>query len=182
MKRSSISFYVIIAFVISLGSCKLIDKLTQFNVDYSTNFTIPPTAVTGLPIDLNLTPSEVNTNSAQTFSDNNTSGDHIKEVMLKKLTLTITSPAGRKFDFLKSASIYLSASGLPEVLVASIDNINAATVGSSIELTPTSQDLKAYLIKPAFTIREVAKVATTLTESVDVRADAQFFVQGSIKK
>ena len=93
MKKSAFSIVAIAAISIILGSCKLIDQLTQFNVDYSTNFTIPATSVLGLPIPiLNIVqPDGVTTNSTQTFTNNNTRSDLLEEVLLKKLVLVLCS-------------------------------------------------------------------------------------------
>lgn len=178
MRRYTILSAVLIAMMIS--GCKLIDKLTRFNVDYSTNFTIPSTVLLGLPLDI--VPSSVTTNSDQTFSNNNTSADHIKSVQLSKLKLSIVNPSGQKFDFLKSAVIYISADGLPKVQVASIDNIDDSSVGSSIDLTPTALDLKDYLIKSSYTVSETVTTSKSITQNVDVRADAEFTVQGQLLK
>lgn len=182
MKKNTLSFFAIAAFIFTLSSCKLLDKLTQFNVDYSTTFTIPPTTILDIGLPINPGTSNITTNSAQTFTNNNTSADHIKSVMLKSLKLTITSPSGKKFDFLKSAVIYISADGLPKVQVASIDNINDATVGNTIDLTPTTADLKEYLIKPSYTVSETVTTSGSNSDNVDVKADATFLVQGKILK
>ena len=173
---------LLLAFSVFLGGCKLIDKLTQFNVSYSTNFTIPATNVLGLPIPiLNIIqPDEVTTNSTQTFTNNNTRSDLIEEVLLKKLVLTITSPSAQKFDFLKSADLFISADGLPEIKVASVDNINDATVGNTIEMVPSAQDLKEYLKKSKITIRVAATADKTTDNSITVKVDATFFVDAKI--
>ena len=149
---------------------------------YSTNFTIPATSVLGLPIPiLNIVqPDGVTTNSTQTFTNNNTRSDLLEEVLLKKLVLTATSPSGQKFDFLKSADIFISADGLPEVKVASIDNIDDATVGNSIELTPSTSDLKEYLKKSEITIRVAATADKSTDNSITVKVDAKFFIDAKI--
>lgn len=182
MKKSIFSLFAILTISFTLNSCKLIDKLTQFNVDYSTNFTIPATSVLGLPIPiLNIVqPDGVTTNSTQTFTNNNTRSDLLEEVLLKKLVLTITNPSGQKFDFLKSADIFISADGLPEVKVASIDNIDDATVGNSVEMTTGTLDLKEYLKKSEITIRVAAAADKTTDNSITVKVDATFFVDAKI--
>ena len=186
MKKTILPVFALIAIVVVLNSCKLLDKLTQFNVDYSTTFTIPPSSLLGgIGVPLNVPGSsadQVTTNSAQTFSNNNTSADHIKSVNLKTLKLTITSPSGKKFDFLKSAILYISADGLPKIQVASIDNIDDATVGNTINLTPVTADLKDYLIKSTYTVSETVTTSQNNTDNVDIKADATFLVQGKLLK
>lgn len=174
----------IIAFVLLFAnqSCKLIDKLTQFDVPYTTNFTIPATSVIALPIPIPniVQPTTLSTNSTQTFANNNTKADLLEKVQLKKLTLTITNPSGQKFDFLQSADIYISADGLAELKVASISNIDDATVGNSIDMTTATDDLKEYLKKDVITIRVAATADKTTTSDIQVKVNATFFVDAKI--
>lgn len=133
-----------------------------------------------IPILNIIQPDGVTTNTTQTFSNNNTKADLLEKVLLKKLVLTITSPSAQKFDFLKSADIFISADGLPEVMVASIDNIDDATVGNSVEMTPSTSDLKEYLKKSEITIRVAATADKTTDNSINVKIDATFFVDAKI--
>lgn len=180
MKKSIFALAIIV--LCGAVSCKLIDKLTQFNVPYSTEFTIPATTVVGLPIPILgiEQPTSITTNSSQTFTNNNTRADLLEKVLLKKLVLTIISPSGQKFDFLKSAEVFVSADGLPEIKVASIDNIDDATVGSSIEMTPGGDNLKEYLKKPEITIRVAASADKTTSAAINIKIDATFFVDAKI--
>ncbi len=177
MKKISL-YLSLLVFALVLNSCKLIDKLTSFNVDYTTTYTVPATVI---PITiLNSNTPDITTNSEQTFTNNNTKSDHIQEVILKKLTLTITSPSGQKFDFLKSADVFISAPGLPEIKVASIDNIDDATVGNSIEMIPNGQDLKEYIKKDKITMRVSSTTDKVVTQDVTVRVDAKFWVNAKL--
>jgi hypothetical protein len=171
-------FIAFVAISVILTSCKLIDKLTQFNVPYTSNFTIPASPIPGLLGDI-FTP-DISTNSEQVFSNNNTNSGLLEQVLLKTLKLTITSPSGKKFDFLKSADVYLSADGLAEIKVASIDNIDDATVGNSINMVTSNEDLKEYLKKSKFKIRVVTTTDKIVTEDVSVKIDASFFVDAKI--
>jgi hypothetical protein len=182
MKNSGLSFLAFILIATVLNGCKLIDKLTQFDINYSTAFSVPPTGLLGINVPIVLPESEVTTNSESAFSNNNTAADHVKEIHLKTVKLTITSPADQKFDFLKNAQIFISASGLPKIQVASIDNIDPSTVGNSIDLVCSGQDLKEYLKKPTFTISETVTTSKETSSTINIRADVTFFVQGSILK
>lgn len=174
-----ISLYLSIFFIaILLNSCELIDKLTSFNLDYNTSYTIPSTII---PITiLNTNTPDITTNSQATFTNNNTKSDHIQEVQLRKLTITITAPSGKKFDFLKSAEIYISADGLPETKVAYVDNVDGATVDNSIEMTTSAQDLKEYIKKDKITLRVSTTTNKIVTENVTVRVDAKFWVNAKL--
>ncbi|HMV14769.1 MAG TPA: hypothetical protein PKK18_06705 [Chitinophagales bacterium] len=177
MKINKIIGLTTIAFVVFFSSCKLIDKLTKFDVNYSTNYTIPASLVPGILGDI-FTP-DITTNSEQIFTNNNTKADLLEQVNLKSLQLTITSPSGKTFDFLKSASVFVSADGLPEVKIAYIDNIDDS-VGNSISLNATGVELKEYLKKSKIKIRVANTTDKIVSENVTIKIDAVFFVDAKI--
>ncbi|GAB3826208.1 hypothetical protein GCM10028895_36750 [Pontibacter rugosus] len=51
-----------------------------------------------------ITPFTVTTNSEETFKNNKTRAELVKDVSLNRLTLTITDPAQENFDFWKPSS------------------------------------------------------------------------------
>ncbi len=177
-KKNKRSFFAIAVLLIFFSSCKLLDKLTQFNLPYSTTFTIPASPIPGILGDL-FTP-DITTNSEQVFSNNNTRSNLLEKVLLKSLKLTITSPSGKTFDFLKSAEVFVSADGIAEIKVASINNIDDATVGNSINMVTTNDDLKEYLKKDKIKIRVGTTTDKIVTENIDIKIDAIFFVDAKI--
>lgn len=172
------SFFAFVTIAVIFSSCKLLDKLTQFNVPYSTSFTIPAAPIPGILGDL-FTP-DITTNSEQVFSNNKTKSNLLEKVLLKTLKITITSPSNKTFDFLKSADVYVIADGLAELKVASINNIDDATVGNSINMVTTNDDLKEYLKKDKIKIRVATTTDKILTENVNIKIDASFFVDAKI--
>ncbi len=179
MKKNTLVFTLIL-FAFFTGGCKLVDKLTQFTIPYKTSFTVSPISIIGLPIDTDFPTPEITTNAEQTFSSNKTAANLIEKVLLKKLELTITSPADKKFDFLSGAKVFLTAEGLSEIEVASISDIDDATVGNKIALTPTTKDLKDYLKKDKFTIKVRTTTDKTVTSDIDIDINASFFVDAKI--
>ncbi len=177
MKKSLLVAVILLVFLTLFG-CKMLNKLTQFDVPYTTSFTIPAAPLMGLLSDI-YTP-DITTNSEQTFSGNNTAANLVQEVTLESLKLTITSPQGKTFDFLKSAEVYIRADGLPEVKVASIDNINDATVGNTLEMIPSGGNLKEYLKKDVIKLTIRSTTDKVLSQSVEVRIDAVFMVDAKI--
>lgn len=182
MKKIYLLTLIAFTILFTNQSCKLIDKLTQFEVPYTTNFTVPATSIINLPLPIGniVQPTPISTNSSQTFANNNTKADLVEKVLLKKLVLTIKSPSGQKFDFLQSADIYISADGLAELKVASISNIDDATVGATVEMTPSGDDLKDYIKKDAITIRVAATADKSTTSDINIEAKATFFVDAKI--
>ena len=109
MKNIILLFSIIL---LTYSSCKEIDKLTHFYMDYTSNITVESTFFIDIPFDI-WTP-DIPTNSEETFQNNNTRTDLIEEITLTEMKMNITSPASQSFDFLKSIEIYISAEGIEE--------------------------------------------------------------------
>ena len=92
--------------MLTYSSCKEIDKLTHFYMDYTSNITIPSTFIIDIPFDV-WTPN-INTNSEETFTNNETRTDLIEKIILTEMSMNITSPESQSFDFLRSIDIYSS--------------------------------------------------------------------------
>lgn len=151
----------------SLGACQQIDKLTQFDVPYTTTFTVPATGVSvGLPFDITTPP--VQNNNQQTYQSYNTAADKIEEVSLKELELTILNPSGEDFSFLEKAEVFIKADGLPEVSIASKNPV-PANAGSSLLFDVSGANLKEYIQADEYTLR----VSTTLDEAISVDHEIQ---------
>lgn len=174
MTKSILPFIVLLAFT---TGCKKLDKLTQFNMDYESDITY----TAGLPINLPFaisTPDMV-TNSEQEFAINDTRKDLIESIKLTGLKLTVTSPAGKTFSFLKDVRIYISAPNLPEVEVANKLNIDN-TVGSEIQPTIFEVELQEYIKADEFTLRVTGTTDEVLTSNVNVHVFSNFFVDAKI--
>jgi len=100
--------------------CQIIDQLTQFDIPYETQFTIPGTPTPDIPLDIP-TPN-IETNIGDIFEDQNTQADLISEVSLKEMSMNITLPDSQNFDFLKSIEIFINADGLEEQRIAFSDS------------------------------------------------------------
>ena len=173
-----ISSYLIALLATSmLFACNTVDKFTQFNLDYSTEVTIPATTLIDLPIDL-ITP-DIESNSESEFAVNDTRKDLIEEITLEQLTLEVTAPAGTDFSFLESISIHLSAADLPEIELAALNPV-PTTAGSLIELSTPDIDLKEYIKKDNFNIRVNTVTDEALTNEVKINVFTLFFIDAKI--
>ncbi|MCF6184842.1 MAG: hypothetical protein L3J56_09525, partial [Bacteroidales bacterium] len=138
MKTKVILSLLLIATVLTF-SCK---KLLTFDISDSTTTTVDANILPfQLPVEIP-TP-DITTNSENEFSQNNTNVDLVKEIILKKLSLTITSPSDKTFSFLKSIEIYISADGEDETKLAWNDNVDSNA--KSIELETTKSALDKYV-------------------------------------
>jgi len=161
----------------STWSCKEINKLTQFNMDYNDEITIPATLGIDLPIDI-WTPN-ISTNSSSTFESNNTHKDLIQQIILKKMNLTITSPEESTWDFLKEIEIYISADGLEKKKIAWMDDIPKTGL-KSIELTVSADDLKEYIKKDEYKLEIKTVTRQLVSHDTKVEIKSTFFVDAKI--
>lgn len=157
--------------------CNIIDKFTQFELEFNETVVIPSS--TGINLPFNILTPDIETNSESKFAVNDTRKDLIEEMKLTTLRLTHTSPADRDFSFLKSISVFISADGLPETKIAWKDNI-PANVGKIIFLDLTDNDLKEYIKKDKFALRMNAETDELLTADQYIEVYSVFFVDAKI--
>ncbi|MFN8308910.1 MAG: hypothetical protein U0T73_03010 [Chitinophagales bacterium] len=164
-----------IVVVLVLASCSALNKLTQFHVDYNATFPVPGTLPIGL---VNITTPDVNTNSTQVFSNNNTNADLLQSVKLDQLIVTVKSPPGQNLDFVKSVELYLQADGLPEVLLATKYDIPDGLTSLTLDLQ--NVELKEYLKKDKFRIRSNLTTDKLIGGNVELNGYCRFFVDAKI--
>ncbi len=159
------------------AGCKQVDKFTHFEILYDESIVIPATTVVNLP--LNLQTPDIPTNSQSSFDVNNTNSDLVEEINLTGMTITLTSPTGEDFSFLKSVHIFISAQGLSETEIAWKDNITDIS-GNSIQLDVSGADLKDYIRKDNIALRVNTVTDELLTTDHQVDVHSVFFVDAKI--
>ncbi|MEO6356527.1 MAG: hypothetical protein ABIU77_11300, partial [Ferruginibacter sp.] len=97
-------FFLAACFILVITGCK--KNGVSFTISNQVNFRVENTSPLNLPFEI-ATP-DVTTNSSQEFQNNHTSSNLVKEVKLEELKLTITSPAGKTFSFLKTIKLFIS--------------------------------------------------------------------------
>lgn len=153
-------------------SCNEVEKLLTFTINHEVMFRVESSSPLNLPIEI-ATP-DVTTNSGQTFENNNTRANLVKDVKLQEIKLTVTSPAGKTFSFLKSIKLYISTDQNNEIELASQENI--PTTATTITLVPTQQKLDAYIKATSYKLRTTVITRETLTQAIDIRSDMKFKV------
>ncbi|TGE21408.1 hypothetical protein E5K00_14050 [Hymenobacter aquaticus] len=153
-------------------SCKKINELLTFDLDYSQNITVPGSPIfIPTPVVLAV---PVTTKSDETFKSKNTAADLVKDVKLKRLALTITDPAAENFDFLNSIEISIGTDQNDIVPLASLSSIPKGV--STIELTPSGAKLDKYLKASSYTLHTKVTVNKAILKDITVRADTKFTV------
>lgn len=165
------------AILLGLASCNKLEKLTQFDMNYTETVTIPATTILNLPF--NLDDQEIESNSESTFESNNTNKDLIEKIVLKKLEIEHKSPSSGDLSFLKSISVYIEAEGLAEIRVAWKEDIDNS-VGKTLELETIEEDLKEYVKKDNINLRVNTVTDESLSQDQILDINTTFFVDAEI--
>ncbi|WP_201985025.1 hypothetical protein [Hymenobacter rubidus] len=156
-------------FLLVLIGCKKVDEILTFTVDVSQSVTIP-----GFVQGAQLAPVTVTTKSEDSFRNNKTTRDKVKDVYLDKMILTVTDPPGNTFDFLKKVDIYISTNSTNKILLAHIDDVPRGV--TSITLVPTTSRLDEYLKSDTYDLTAIATSSGFSLTNFTVRSDATFKV------
>lgn len=175
MKKVFVSLLVLLL----LFSCEKIRRLTEFNIDYDT-FVVVPSSM-GLNLPFNINSPDIETNSESTFEINDTRKDYVKSIFLNNLKLSLISPTNANFNFLKSIKIFISAQGLPEILLASKENIDQSSL-KQIELETENADFKNYIIKDHFSLRLQTVTREIITSDHEIKLNSSFKVKAKLRK
>jgi hypothetical protein len=163
---------VAVIFLALVGTaCKAIDELLTFYIDEQATIVVDSDFPIGLaPI----APVSVTTNSSDTFKNNQTRAELVKDVTLNKLTLSIKEPNGQNFDFLSKIEIYISSEGNNEVKIAYLENVPKGV--NQIELESTNAPLDKFIKADKYTIRTQATLSKAVTQDVSIQANMRFKV------
>lgn len=167
-------FFLAACFILVITSCK--KNGVSFTISNQVNFRVENTSPLNLPFEI-ATP-DVTTNSSQEFQNNHTSSNLVKEVKLEELKLTITSPAGKTFSFLKTIKLFISTNGSDEIELATLDNISSTS--QTILLNTTQQNLEHYIKASSYKLRTQLVIKETVTQAIDVRTDLKFRITASL--
>lgn len=156
---------------LAVVGCKKINQLLTFDVDVTQSVTIPGYFVGAqLPA-----PVKVITKSEESFRNNKTTRDNVKNVRLDRLVLTVTAPSGATFDFLEKIDIYINTPNTNnKILLAKLYTVPKGT--NTITLEPTTAKLDEYLKSDSYELTVDAKLAGFSPNDFTVRSDARFKV------
>lgn len=162
-------------------SCRKVGQVADvsFSSPYSQDATVPdiPGYAYGdvLPaggIDVSFPEYTLQTNTQKYFDDYHVSGKNVKSATFQYGTLTLL--AGTNFDFLDKIEIYVSAEGLPEVLVAYQYNIPKGQ--KNVDLQPSGQNMREYIKHPTVNGRIQAHFNTVPAPGTRLNVTSEFNV------
>ncbi|MEX0981447.1 MAG: hypothetical protein WD577_06395 [Bacteroidales bacterium] len=162
---------------IFLLGCKRLAEFTRFDLKYDESIVIPATLGVNLPFNM-FTP-KIESDSESEFAVNDTRKDLIEEINLTTLELTITSPSNGDFSFLESIIIFLEADSLPEIEIASREDIPNDT-GNFLEMNTSDMDLQDYIKKDNFRLRVNTVTKKMIGSDHHIAIHAVFFVDAKV--
>jgi hypothetical protein len=165
-------FIAVMFFAFVAAGCEKVDDLLTFYIEEEETITVESDFPVGALIPF--TPITVTTNSEETFKNNKTRAELVKDVTLNRLTLTITDPAEENFDFLKKIAIYISSEDKDEVKIAYLDAVPANA--TTLNLKSTNAELDEFIKGENYSIRTEAELAKPVSGDITIKADMRFKV------
>lgn len=150
-----------------------VNKLTEFDMSYSSESAVPATTYTAnVPVDI--TTPEISTNSTSRFSSENTASNLIDEIKLTRFNITALSG---NLDFLKSFTIFIKTSA-GETQVASKTSIPAGATSVAADLSGTN--IKDHLTKDKISFRISAIFTTGTSQEIKIKTDQTVHVKATL--
>lgn len=187
--KKILSFSFMIALFGFNLSCKKkeVDKSFDFNIDYTTNLTIPSASMTVsnpsvTPTPVEFTTPNIPTQQATKFSEAGTSPNLIDKIVMTKFNLSAigTGTTTANLDYLNSITIYIKAAGIGEAMIASKSNIPDGI--SSIAMDLQEVNIKEYILQDNIQFRVQATFDATATTNQTLKMDETVRVSAKLLK
>ncbi len=164
MKKIYLFTIIIIAF-----GCQEINELTQFNLTYNEQISIPAVVSTDSTITVQ-TPN-IPTTTESIYQTNNTSKKLISTILLSEMEIHHISPKNGDLNFLSSIEIFINGENLSEEKIAWKYDI-PETIGDTLILETGEANVKDYLNSEYFTLKIKFSCDSTVLEEqlVDIQS------------
>jgi len=162
------------------SSCDKFSLIKTLNVDlpYSEEFKLPSadTLIEMPPggLDLALPVQAVATNVDDNLATKNLNTGQVTKVLLKSYTQNV---AGGNFDFIDGLRIFISAKGLPEVQLASRNDIPKGA--DKFDFSCTDANLKEYFMQDSIYIRTEGHI-NNIPDAATYRSNFEFRVVADV--
>jgi len=178
MKKNTIILFVALISLSILSSCNQLDKYTQKDLDYSTEFTIPS------PLEENkeytIESEKIEPNLDNELKKYSSSIDLIEQLNIKEAILTIKDDDTKTFAFLKNVNLFIKADNVGRKKIAS-KTIEAGKATGTIEMDIEKKlDLTEYLKQESISIEIVGTTNEAVTKDINIKADLKYFVDFKI--
>lgn len=176
MKKFLLGFLLIGGLVFSLCSCQKtkdeVNEATEFSIDYTASLPIPSSSVS-VNVPVVFTTPDIPTNSSNKFASEKTTKDLISEIKFTRFNFSTNTG---NLDFLKSISISIQGTGLPDLAVASKTNIPAGQTAVAADLGDVN--IKEYIFKDNIRFRVSVTVNTALSTNQELKLEQTVKVKG----
>ncbi|MBC7694903.1 MAG: hypothetical protein H7141_05580 [Burkholderiales bacterium] len=185
--KKVLSFSFIITLIGLNLSCKKkeVDKLTEFDINYTNNITIPSSSITVTTptTTVEFTTPNVPTQQATKFSEAGTSQSLINEIKMTRLNLSAISTSTTttaNLDYLKSITIFIKASGVGETMIASKSDIPVGL--TSVLMDMQDMNIKEYIFKDNIQFRVLAIFDASSASNQTLKMDETVRVSAKLLK
>lgn len=165
--------------VLCFDACKKLKKYTEFDVNNSSNFTIPASNYF-INVPFEITTPETTTNIQEKIDTEGSTSKLVDQVTLTRMNLAINNPENGNFNFLNSVEIYLSSSSQPEILAAwkyQIPENNSKV----LDLETGNTNLKEYIKDNGLTLRIKIITDKLVPYDLDVTSNETFHIKAKLK-
>lgn len=182
--KKIIYFFIIASIFTIHGSCKKeeANKLTEFDINYSTNLTIPSASITvavSPTTSVEFTTPNIPTQNSTKFSAEGTSKSLVDEIKMTKFDLSVFG-TGANLDFLKSLTIYIKAANVGEQVIASKTLIPTGITALSLDLQDVN--IKNYIFEDNIQFRVLAIFDATASVDQTLKMDETVHVKATLIK
>lgn len=167
-------------------SCKKdeTNKLTEFDINYSTNLSIPSASVpvtssSITPTTVEFTTPNVPTQQSTKFSAEGTAKNFIDQIKMTKFDISV-SGAGANLDFLKSLTVYIKAANVTEQMIATKTNIPSGVMSVSMDMQDVN--IKEFIFQDNIQFRVVATFDATASSDQILKMDETVHVNAKLIK
>jgi hypothetical protein len=170
-----------IGFGLSCKKKEEANKLTEFDIDYSTNLSIPSSSITVTTptTSVEFTTPNVPTQQSSKFNSEGTAQSLIDEIKLTKFNISV-SGSNANLDFLKSLTVYIKAINVGEQIVATKSNIPAGVTSVAMDLQDVN--IKNYIFQDNIQFRILAIFDGSNATDQTLKLDETVHVKASLIK
>ncbi|MDA3882967.1 MAG: hypothetical protein PF481_06760 [Bacteroidales bacterium] len=169
-------FYLFTLIILAFG-CEEINKLTQFDIQYSEQITVPVIVSTDTPIVV--TTPDIPTKTESIYQLNNTSKNLISTILLSEMSISHKLPNEGDLNFLSSLEIFINAENLSEEKIAWKYDI-PETIGKNLDLETGNTNLKDYLNSEYFSLRISIECDSTILEEQLLDIQSNYTVKAEL--
>ncbi len=179
-----------LSFIITLFFCSLsckkkeVDKLTEFDIEYTTNLSIPSSSITVTTptTSVEFTTPNVPTQQATKLSEAGTSQSLINEIKMTRFNITAigTGTTTAYLDYLKTVTIYIKAAGVGETMIASKSDIPTGLTSVSLDMQDVN--IKEYIFKDNIQFKVLAIFDASSASNQTIKMDETIHVSAKLLK